>query len=76
MQLRVGRNLIEGRINLDIASLAVASDLELNWWSYGGGDVPLQLNLRLILMWTAESKLAQPVAPRVGIEWSKEIYGR
>ena len=76
MQLRVARNLIEARIDLELASLVVASDMELNWGSCGGGDVPPQLNLRLILILTSGGKLGQPVAPRVGSEWSKEIYRR
>ena len=42
----------------------------------GVGDVPPQLNLRLILILTSGGKLAQPVAPRVASQWSKEIYGR
>ena len=67
MQLRVARNLIEARMYLDLASMVVASDMELNWWSCGGGDVPPQLNLRLILILTSGGKLSQPVATRDAI---------
>ena len=76
MQLRVARNLIEARIDLELASLVVASDMELNWWSCGGGDVPPQLNLRLILILTSGGKLAQPVASRVATESFQEFNRR
>ena len=65
LELNGAKKFMGGRMHLDLASVVVASDLELNWWSYGGGDVAPQLNLGLILIWTAESKLAQPYSTKV-----------
>ena len=67
---------MEGRMDIDLGSVFVACDLNLNWGWWGCCGVPPQVNLRSILILTGGKKHGKDTGPRVGVEWPKEFYGR
>ena len=63
--IETSKKLIGDRCLQIYFQLSSLGNLELNWLSCGGGDVPPQVNLRMILIWTGEQKLAQPYCIKV-----------
>ena len=43
LELNGQKNFMGGRMYIDLASLFVACDLNLNWWSYSRSGCPSQL---------------------------------